>query len=80
MGISRRFLEAVKLAPEPSYRLAWRAGLHPSTLSKILHGAVRVGPRDPRVLAIAKVLGLDPAECFAEHANPVRTPDAGSRR
>ncbi len=62
--ISRRFIEAVKLADEPAYRIAWRAGLHPATLSKILTGAERVREGDRRVLAVAEVLGLSRAECF----------------
>ena len=62
--ISRRFMEAVKLANEPAYRIAWRAGIHPATLSKIIHGAERVSQGDRRVLAVARVLGLVPDECF----------------
>ena len=33
---------------------------------RILHGIERVKPRDPRVLAVAQVLGLQPEQCFAE--------------
>ena len=62
--LSRRFIEAVKLHHEPAYRLAWRAGIHPATLSKLMHGAERVRPSDARVVAIGRELGLMPDECF----------------
>jgi hypothetical protein len=63
--ISRKFIVAVKLADRPAYRIAIESGLHPSVLSKIMTGAERVTPNDRRVLAVARVLGLRPEECFA---------------
>ncbi len=62
--ISRRFIEAVKLADQPAYRIAQQAGVDSATLSKLLHGNGKVWPKDRRVLAVAAVLGLDPSECF----------------
>ncbi len=62
--LSRKFIAAVKLADRPAYRIAIEAGLHPSTLSRLMHGAERVAPNDRRVLAVANVLGLSPGECF----------------
>jgi hypothetical protein len=64
--VSRRFVEAVKLAPKRSYRIAQEAGLHPTTLSKLITGIVPAQRNDPRVLAVANVLGLKPEECFDE--------------
>jgi hypothetical protein len=64
--VSRRFVEAVKLAPKKSYRIAQEAGLHPATLSKLVNGIELVRPNDRRVLAVANVLGLSPGECFAD--------------
>lgn len=64
--ISRKFFEAVKLANRPAYKIAWEAGLHPVILSKILHGYDKVWPDDRRVVAVARVLHVDPAECFEE--------------
>lgn len=64
--ISRRFFEAVKLADRPNYRIAMEAGIHPVLLSKILHGYERINPNDDRVLAVGKLLGLQPHECFSE--------------
>lgn len=62
--VSKRFIEAVKLANRPAYKIAWEAGLHPVILSKILHGYDRVWPNDRRVIAVAKVLNLKPDDCF----------------
>lgn len=62
--LSRRFIERVKLGRTPGYQIAHRAGIHPSTLSKLIHGAEHIKPDDYRVLAVARVLGLKPEECF----------------
>jgi hypothetical protein len=62
--VSQKFFAAVKLANRPAYKIAWEAGLHPVILSKILHGYDRIWPNDRRVVAVAKVLGIKPDECF----------------
>ncbi len=62
--MSRRFVEAVKLAPRRAYKIAQEAGIHPSTLSKILNGIDHVRCGDPRVVAVATILGLDSSVCF----------------
>ena len=62
--VSQRFIERVKLGKVPGYRIAHDAGIHPATLSKLITGAERVKVNDPRVLAVGRVLGLSPAECF----------------
>lgn len=67
--ISKKLIEAVKLAPMRAYQIAHRAEIHPSTLSKILNGIDEVKPGDPRVVRIAKVLGLPPNDCFLEERN-----------
>ncbi len=64
--VSRQFVEAVKIAPKRAYKIAQEAGLHPTTLSKLVNGIERAKPDDPRVLAVAAVLGLDQRECFEE--------------
>ena len=71
--VSKRFFEAVKLADRPAYKIAWEAGLHPVILSKILHGYDRVWPNDRRVIAVGKVLGLQPAECFEKVIDEVES-------
>jgi len=63
---SRRFREALKLHREPAYRIAWAAGLHPNTLSKLCSGYIRPKANDPRVIAVGQQLGLRPEECFEE--------------
>lgn len=68
--VSRKFVEAVKLAPERSYHIAHKAGVHPSTLSKIVNGIERVKHNDARVLAVADVLGLTHGECFEREEQP----------
>jgi hypothetical protein len=62
--LSRKFVEAVKLSPKRAYRIAQEAGVHPTTLSKILNGIELAHPNDTRVIAVAKVLGLRTADCF----------------
>ena len=64
--VSRRFIEAVKLADAPAYQIAHEADLHPATLSKLMSGQERVKPDDARVIAVGRVLGLSPEECLAE--------------
>ena len=64
MTLSQRLISAIKLSSEPAYRLAIRNGLEPTVLSKMIHGAKRVKPNDPRIRAIGRSLGLKPAECF----------------
>ncbi len=46
------------------YRIAQLAGIHPSTLSRILNGIERIKENDKRVLAVGRVLGLKPEDCF----------------
>jgi hypothetical protein len=64
--VSRKLREAVKMSLMRAYQIAYAAGLHPVVLSKLLNGIERARPNDPRVLAVAKVLGLSPKACFEE--------------
>ncbi len=77
MQVSRRFIRAVREAPVRQYLIAHAAGLHPSTLSRILNGIDDVRENDRRVLAVARVLKLRPAECFRAADSSVLVPDAG---
>jgi hypothetical protein len=63
--VSQKFMKAVKLGNRPAYKVAWEAGIHPVVLSKLIHGYDRVWPKDRRVIAVGKVLGLRPEECFS---------------
>lgn len=67
--MSETLRRAIKLHPKRHYQIAQEAGLHPSTLSKLMNGIVPIYEDDPRVIKIARVLGLDPEDCFdkADH-------------
>ena len=62
--VSQKLKVAIKLADEPSYKIAHKAGINPSTLSKLVCEIIKVKPGDSRVLKVGKVLGLKPEECF----------------
>ena len=64
--ISRRLRIMIKLSEEPAYKLAQKAGLNPSTLSKLICGIEEVKPNDLRVISVGRVLGLRPEECFED--------------
>jgi hypothetical protein len=67
MGVSQEFKNAVKLAPKRAYQIAHEAGLHPTTLSRIVCGIELVKMMDPRVLKVAEVLGIPPENCFDDY-------------
>jgi plasmid maintenance system antidote protein VapI len=69
--ISRRFLVELKLHPEPAYRIAQQAGLNPTTLSKLIHGAEPIRPDDDRIMRVGKILGLESHEVFMNVEVPV---------
>ena len=62
--LSREFLIRLKLNPEPAYRIAQRAGINPTTLSRLINRIEPVRPSDQRILRVAKVLGLAPEDAF----------------
>jgi hypothetical protein len=62
--ISKKLFAAIKLADEPAYRIAQKADLQPAVLSRLMCGIEKDKPNDPRLIAVGKVLGLQPAECF----------------
>jgi hypothetical protein len=64
IAVSVKFIEALRQHPERAYRLWRRAGVDPTTGSKLLHGASVPRPNDPRIIAVGRELGLAPAECF----------------
>ncbi len=61
---SRQLITALKLDPEPAYKLAQRAGINPNTLSKLINGIDVLKPEDPRIVAVGKVLGIAASDCF----------------
>jgi len=62
--VSQKLRATIKLGEEPAYKIAHRAGISSSTLSKLICGIDKVKPGDHRVLAVGSVLGLKPEECF----------------
>jgi len=61
---SKEFKIAVLLSPLKQYQIAQIAGIHPSTFSKMLSGAERIKRRDPRIIAVGRVIGIRPENCF----------------
>ena len=49
-----------------SYQIAQQAGLHPQVVSSLVSDARPVYKNDARVIALGKVLGLAPSDCFAK--------------
>jgi len=64
--VSQKFKIAVKLGSQPAYRYAQAAGIDPTVLSKLIRGYWQIEENDPRVIAVGKVLGLSPRDCFEE--------------
>ena len=64
MSISRLLINSIRLSDRRAYRIAQDAGLHPSTLSRLINGIEKPQKDDSRVIAIGRVLGIPPSECF----------------
>ncbi|MBI2789567.1 MAG: hypothetical protein HYX59_12885 [Elusimicrobia bacterium] len=62
--LSRKLLVALKAGARPMYKVAHEAGLHPSTLSKLVSGIEPVRENDERVLRIGKALRLPIKDLF----------------
>lgn len=62
--LSEKFRARIKLADEPAYKLAQKAGLDPTFVSKLLHGYAELKPDDSRVLRLAKVLNFPAHKIF----------------
>jgi DNA-binding LacI/PurR family transcriptional regulator len=62
--VSKAFTHAVKLSEKRAYEIAQEAGIHEATLSHLVNGIRPIESNDERVLAVAKVLGLRPEDCF----------------
>jgi hypothetical protein len=62
--MSQKLKILIKLNEQPAYRLAQKAGLDPSTLSKLICGIIPVKPGDPRVIAVGRIVGISAEECF----------------
>lgn len=67
-ALSLTLRSAIKLAPEPAWQLAAKVGIHPSTLSRWMVGAVHPVRGDVRVTAVGALVGVTEEQCFAEVA------------
>ena len=70
--VSERLRIAIFLHHMKGYQIAQQAGLHPTTLSKLLHGIEKVKPGDPRILKVGEVVGVPGDECFIVGPNRMR--------
>ncbi len=62
--VSKRLRDAIRLSDRRAYIIAHEAGVHPSTLSRLINGIERVQPGDERVVKIGRVVGVPAKECF----------------
>lgn len=62
--VSQKLRVAIKLNEQPAYKLAQKAGLDPSTLSKLLCGIIPVKPNDARIIAVGRIVGVSEHDCF----------------
>jgi len=66
MIVGQKLIVAIKLNPSPAYKIAWDAGVNPTTLSKLINGIERIKPNDPRIINVGRVLGVPAEDCFEE--------------
>jgi hypothetical protein len=66
MVISQKLKNTIRLSDKRHYLIAHQAGLHPSTLSRLICGIENVRPKDDRVIRLGKVLGVPEEECFQD--------------
>lgn len=66
MRVSRPLRAAIKLSEHRAYQIAHRARVHPNVLSALINGIIPVRENDPRVLRIARVLGIPPDRAFED--------------
>ena len=62
--LTKKFIERLKLSSKPHYQIAHEAEIHPSMVSQIINGIVKVEKGDQRVIRIGKIIGLSETECF----------------
>ena len=67
--ISEKLKVALKLGSEPAYKIAHKSNMDPCTLSKLICGITKVKKNDQRIIAVGRVLGITPEECFEEEAD-----------
>ena len=63
--LRRRVFER-RMTGERQYQIAHKARLHPSLVSHILNGSISIHYLDPRVLALARVVGVPAERAFSD--------------
>lgn len=76
--LNHKFISAIRKSPKRQYELARAVGLHFTTLSHIIIGAIDPKPNDERVLKIADLIGF-PREKVFEINPETRTPCGSGR-
>lgn len=64
--LSKKLIIAIKLGSDRQYRLAQKAGMCPTTLSKFVCGIEQPKKGDPRILRLGKILKISEEELFEE--------------
>jgi hypothetical protein len=67
--LSEELIRAIRFSNKKNYEIAQEAGLHYSTLSRMIHGIERVRDGDPRVLKLGAVLGISTEKLFEPKAD-----------
>jgi hypothetical protein len=67
--LSSTFIAALKLSPDPAYKIAQMAQVDPATLSKLIHGIIPVSPDDDRIRRVAALLGIPMEKVFENRGN-----------
>lgn len=62
--ISEKFRQAARISETPLYRLALQCDIPPGSIYKVIRGIASANPEDPKIIALGKLLGLKPRECF----------------
>ena len=62
--ISEKFRQAARISQVPLYRLALQCDIPPGRIYKVIRGIAPVHDGDQRIIALGRLLGLSPAECF----------------
>jgi hypothetical protein len=62
--LSRELIKAIRFSNKKQYEIAHEAGLHYSTLSRMIHGIEQIRDGDPRVLRLGAILGVSRDKLF----------------
>lgn len=74
--VSKELRVGILLSGKRHYELAQEAGMHPSTLSKLLNGIDKAKPNDPRIMRIAEIVGVPSEKAFV--ADSDHSPQQGA--